>query len=47
MIIKQITLYLQGRLSEEQAMALWTYLLLHPEALELLQTYWLYRKLYD
>jgi hypothetical protein len=47
MIIKQITLYLQERLSEQQALALWTYLLLHSEALELLRTYRLYRELYD
>ena len=46
MIIRQITYYLQGRLNEEQAMALWTYLLLYPEALELLQTYRHYRRFY-
>jgi len=47
MIIKDITYYLQGQLSEEQSMALCTYLLLHPEELELLQIYRLYRELND
>jgi len=47
MIIKQITHYLQGQLSEQQAMALWAYLLLHPEALEMLQTYRRYQRFYS
>jgi len=47
MKIKQITHYLQGRLNEQQAMALWTYLILHKETLEQLQTYRLLREYYS
>jgi|GEM_PF-2940549 len=47
MIIKNITYYLQGKLSEQEAITFWNYLLLHPKDLELLQTYRLYRELYD
>lgn len=46
MSIEKITLYLQGRLSEEEEMELWEHLLQHPEDLALLEIYWMYREWY-
>ena len=39
MVIKQIDRYVQGKLSEEEAMDFWAHLLTHPEDLELLEFY--------
>lgn len=46
MIIKKITYYLQGKLSEEEELELWVHLLQHPEELALLETYIMYRDWY-
>lgn len=47
MIIQQITHYLQGKLSEEEALELWLDLLKNPDDWALLETYLLYRAWYS
>lgn len=46
MLIEQITRYLQGKLTEEEAMNLWVHLIQNPEDLALLKTYKMYRELF-
>lgn len=37
--MQKITYYLRGNVSETEALALWVYLISHPEDLQLLETY--------
>lgn len=39
MIIRQITTYMQGKLSENEVMALWKQLIVDEEAFEILEMY--------
>jgi hypothetical protein len=41
MIIKDLTYYLQGKLTHDEEMKLWNHLLQHPKELALLKTYWI------
>ena len=47
MIIRDITYYLQGRLSESQSMKLWEVLIMEEEAFSIFETHMMLREYYS